>query len=245
MPEKTTAIIKLNKIEPCRMETPFPDNQQEERHLDRAFHLLEKEKAAKLLEQHGIRRTAKVIKHDFRMINTKWWMAAAILLLLLSTYVLYQYSNSSTPEQLADSSLSTVTDDYNFTMRSGSVTAEIRDAQIAIINKNWTLADKHLEKALSSVAPEDSTMIINIYFYKGVVSLKKPDYETAVQNFNIAANSKTGVLRNDAIWLRGLSYIKLGKTDEAIKDMEHTAKLKEWKKANDAKKILETLKSEQ
>lgn len=226
------------------MESPYPDNHQEEMHLARAFHLLEIERAEKMLQQHGIRRNAKIIKHDFRATNYKWWMAAAILIFSLSTYFLYQNIASTTAEQLADSSLLTVTDDYNFTMRSGGAATEIQEAQSAIVTKNWTLAEDHLEKALDATAPSDSNMIITLHFYKGVVALKKPDYEKAIQNFNIAAAYKTGNLRNDAIWLRGLSYLKLGKTNDAMKDLEYTASVTGWKKAKDANTILEILKAE-
>ena len=49
------------------METQFPDEKREERHLFKAFELLETEKVEAMQQQNGIHRNAKVIKNELKM----------------------------------------------------------------------------------------------------------------------------------------------------------------------------------
>ena len=119
---------------------------------------------------------------------------------------------------MADNSLTTVDVDYNFTVRSSDVTSQLSKAQIALNSGQFTLADQHLDTALSNTSQLDSIAITNIYFYKGIVSLRKPNYSIAIENFSLVANYNNSILRKDAIWLRGLAYIKVENFEAAKKD---------------------------
>jgi tetratricopeptide (TPR) repeat protein len=142
---------------------------------------------------------------------------------------------------LADNSLTTVDVDYNFTVRSSDVTSQLSKAQIALNSGQFTLEDQHLDAAIFNTSQLDSIAITNIYFYKGIVSLKKPNYSIAIENFSLVANYNNSILRKDAIWLRGLAYIKVENFEAAKKDFQYIQKSTGWTKAKEASKILESL----
>lgn len=223
------------------METQFPANNQEERHLNKAFELLEADRVKTMLAQHGIHRETKVIRHDFRKQTAKWWVAAATVFLVSVSLFLYLNNNELNPQQLADNSLSTVVTDYNFSYRSSEESQPLFEVQKAINNKQWSLAANHLETAIAQTPATDTSTLMNIYFYQGIVNLQQNNFEAAILNFTTVANFDNGSLQKDAFWLRGLAYLKNKDFERAQQDLKITAQQKGWKKAAEAEKILEAM----
>jgi hypothetical protein len=223
------------------MDSLFPDNKQDEKALFKAFELIEKEKAETLLREHGISRPGKVIQHDFRKKSNAWWMAAAVLLLVAGA--LYYIVTLQLPgaQQLADSALTTVMDDYNFTVRSSNAAEALSEVQISINNGEYNVAIQQLNTAIQNTAASDTLAIVNLHFYSGIVFLQKNNFSTAIQHFNAVINYQNNSLYRDAVWLRGLAHLKAGNKAAAIKDLEETSKQTNWVKSEEAKKMLESL----
>lgn len=223
------------------MENQFPDDKREERHLYKALELLETEKVEAMLQKNGIHRHTKVIKHDFKMQTTKWWMAAAVLLMATASFFIYVNILQPNPQQLADNSLSTVVDDYNFSYRSSSTDQNLAEFQKAFNNSQWAVAENNLDAALTATAVTDTNALMNIYFYKGVVELKQNNFNDVIINFTPVANFTNGALQKDAVWLRALAHIKNKNFDAAKVDLISTSQFKSWKKAEEAAKILKAI----
>lgn len=223
------------------METPFPESINEERHLIKAFELLETERVKALLEQNGIHRHAKVIRHDFLNTSARWWMAAAAVLLVTASIFIFNNISQPNPQQLADNSLSSVVDDYNFSYRSTSSDQNLVEFQKAFNNSQWTIAEKHLDSALAKTVVTDTNALMNIYFYKGIVDLQQNNFNAAVINFTPVANYNNGAFQNDAVWLRAMAHLKNNNLEAAKADLIFTSQNKGWKKAELADKILKSI----
>jgi len=223
------------------MEPIDHNHEQETENLYQAFHLIEAEKMKSRLSSHGIHRNTKVIKHNFVRDSKSWWMAAAVLLVVVSSYFVFVTSNTPDPQKLADNSLATIAVDYNFSIRSVDTIGQLSKAQSAMNIGQFTLADQHLDTALTFTSPLDSSAIANIYFYKGLIALSIPNYKKAIQTLSLVTTYNSSILRKDAIWLRGLAYIKVENFEAAKKDFQYIQKSKGWKKAKEASKILESL----
>lgn len=223
------------------MESLFPENKQDEKALFKAFESLEKEKTEALLRQHGIHRPGKVIQHDFRTKVTKWWIAAAILLITAGSVFYYTQLMGPSPQQLADNALSTVVKDYNFTVRSANTEAVLGEVQKLINNGDYDNALKQLDLALKNTSPADTSGWINLHFYSGVVLLHNHDFSSSIGHFDSVAKYPFSSLYLDAVWLRGLAYFKAGKPEDAKEDFKLIAQQKNWIKAEEAKKILDSL----
>ena len=224
------------------METLFPDDKREEQHLYKAFELIETEKVIDLLRKNGIHREGKVIQHDFRKQHVKWWMAAAILLIAVSSYFIYINLSLPDTQRLADNSLSTVVSDYNFTVRNTDLSQQLVEIQKAINNGQWEAAELKLDAAFATTAASDTIAIMNIYFYKGIVEMQQQTYNDAILNFTEVVNYEAGSLQRDAIWLRGLAYIKNNNLEAAREDLNRIAQIKGWIKAEEARKILKSMR---
>jgi tetratricopeptide (TPR) repeat protein len=220
------------------------DNTPDEKHLFKAFELLEREKAEAMLRKHGIQREAKVIRHDFRSGSFKWWMAAAVLVLALSSVFIYQNLNRHGAVQLAENALSTVGKDYDFTVRSSQLPPEMLEIQIAFSEGNWTRAEDMLEKALIKTATPDTPATTTIHFYLGVVNLQQKQFDEAVHHFDPVVEYENSTLNRDAIWLRALAHLKNNNTALALTDLKSTAQQTGWVKAKEAREILNALEKE-
>jgi hypothetical protein len=226
------------------MESIFPENKNEEQHLSIAFHQLEKERVGKLLEKHGIKRHAKIIRFEFKSVIQKWRIAAVIAFVCISSYLLYLNIYSYSSQQLADNAIAEIGNEYNFTVRSGNSDIELMNAQAAINKENWNLAQLHLEKALAENSAADSAFITSLYFFKGIIYIKQTNYELAIVDLSIVCNYKKSNLKNDATWLRGMAHLKSGNINSATIDLKSVSSIKGWKKAEEAKKILQAIQKE-
>jgi tetratricopeptide (TPR) repeat protein len=224
------------------METLFPDDKREEQYIYKAFELIETEKVEAMLRKNGIHRNAKVIQHDFKNQSAKWWMAAAILLVAVSSYFIYINVKLPDPQRMADNSLSTIVADYNFTVRNTDLPQQLVEVQMAINNQQWESAELQLASILATTPSTDTIARVNIYFYTAIVEMQQAKYNDAILNFTSVANIQYNALLNDAIWLRGLAYIKNNNYEAARLDLEKIAKIKGWQKAKEATKILEAIK---
>ncbi|MBK8848020.1 MAG: hypothetical protein IPO27_16400 [Bacteroidetes bacterium] len=223
------------------METQFPDGKREERHLYKAFELIETEKVEAMLRQNGIHRETKVIKHDFRNQSAKWWMAAAVILIAAASFFIYVNITLPDPQQLADNSLSTLVADYNSSYRSSGSSQQLSDIQNSINNAQWEVATRQLDAALLKTSNTDSNAIMNIYFYKGIIHLEQHEYKSAILIFTPVANFNNGAFQKDAVWLRALAHTKNNDFAAAKIDLKSTAQYTGWKKADEAVKILHAL----
>lgn len=223
------------------MDTLFPDDKSEEQYIYKAFELIETEKVEAMLRKNGIHRNAKVIQHDFKAKYAKWWMAAAILLVTVSSYFIYINVKLPDPQRMADNSLSTLVTDYNFTVRNTDLPQQLVEVQMAINNEQWESAELQLASILATTPSTDTLARVNIYFYTGIVEMQQGNYNDAILNFTSVANIQYNALLNDAIWLRGLAYVKIKNYDAAKLDLEKIAQIKGWQKANEAAKILKAM----
>ena len=223
------------------MDTLFPDDKSEEHYIYKAFELIETEKVEAMLRKNGIHREAKIIQHDFKSQSAKWWMAAAILLVTVSSYFIYINVKLPDPQRMADNSLSTIVADYNFTVRNSDLPQQLVEVQMAINNEQWESAELQLTSILANTPSSDTIARVNIYFYTGIVEMQQANYNDAILNFTSVANIQFHALLNDAIWLRGLAYIKIKNYESAKSDLEKIAKIRGWQKAQEAAKILEAI----
>jgi len=220
------------------------DNQPDDKLFSKAFQLLEREKAEEMLRQHGIQRSGKIVRYDFRKKFNAWWMAAAILVIALSSLYLYQQMTPLGSLQLAENALSSVSSDYNFSVRSTDLPKLMLDVQMAFNKKDWTTMDTLLEEALSQSDSIDAQTKAGLHFYLGVSALQQDHFADAVLHFDPVIQTAGSVYARDAVWLRGLAHLKNNRLDLALIDLNATAREKDWTKSKEASMIIHALEDE-
>lgn len=228
------------------IELEFPADEHEKRHLARAFEMLESEKMDAQLHQFGIRRSA-IAEADGAMSAVRggrfktWQMAAAAVLVFALAAVLFIGRGGGDAMQLADAQLVSVVSDYNPTVRSTDAAGHLHLAKSAFSRADWQTAEREFDAALAETSAEKTATLEQIYFYKGLIQLELDDFSAAAEWFSKSLATGAANFDRDARWLRGLAFLKLGKTDEARADLEKIAAETSWKKSADARKILDSM----
>lgn len=172
----------------------------------------------------------------------KWGIAAiVVIILLLLAYFLAPKASPppSNPEQIYAQWENTIPTEFTLTNMGGANSLEQKkaDAEAAFNQKDYSEAKTIFNQILQD------TLIEQIIFGKGLCELHLGNYEAAIQDFEKIEASNV-VFKTQAIWFKGLAYLKNGETDACRAVMENLVNNNSAspKEKENAQKLLEQLR---